>query len=176
MKWLAILNHLSNHYPKQWQGMKHLHYSGLWRMRKDGMKAWTFWASSWYLTYILNKLIFSLHHQLGHGRHRESVGKKVISVVGLTIVFYLYLLFQPHSQNCSVLNKQSQRFFPPSLQLWYDQILNWNETYQIIFFSIIQLKKQLGSTMRQWMVSISTESSIKKGVRLSYWVRFKNIN
>lgn len=134
----------------------------------------TFWTSSWYLTYILNKLIFSLHHQPGHGRHREKRRKRWFLWLVQPLCVYLYLLFNPQPE-LFCLNKQSQRFFPPSLNFDMTKSLNWNETYQIIFSQLFNWKNNLGQQWDNEWYLFQLKVQLRKGW-LSYWVRFKNIN
>ena len=76
MKSLAILNHLSDHYPEKMAGNE---ASSIFRNMKS-KKRW-----KWELglpepqasiIFLLDKLILSSYNQLRHGWHSESVGKQ----------------------------------------------------------------------------------------------------
>lgn len=125
------------------------------------------WSPSWYLTYLLDKLIFFSYKQPG-----MKCRKRGIDVAMPIIVFYLHLLlkFSPQPELFCIKQVKPEVVFTltPDIDMTKSQT-----GMRLRFFSIIQVKESFGWTIKQWVVSISIEKSYKKW--LSYWVRFKDI-
>ena len=127
MKWLSILNHLSSHYPEQVAGNE---APTLFRITKNEKR----WNEN--LDFLNLKLVSDLYFEQAdifiasptrawptQGNCRE----KVISVVGLTIVFSLHLVFNPEPELLCFKQAKPEILstLPPTL-IWPNPKLEWD--------------------------------------------------